>query len=276
MSILIQPVKTGIDTCAFSVQPVKTGYEMQIKFLDKDESLVSQKEFVFEMQQAEESKASKEEQGEELIDAFTKNGKCNSKIAKVVNNLFDKDDVAEATMVAGLLKGSKSPTMLVLDLKDQGTGYKGSPNIPKSEAAACKKLAQGALAAFTPDFVMCEGSLKVDVLKSGDFSASEIEYFHTPAGAGSFCKCAEFFMHFFKFGINAHGKKGDLLAGKYIVPITGKSYKPCTKSTVLYPKFYKDDYPLDGVIAKELKKVFGITGGYDPKTGITTWNLVKA
>jgi hypothetical protein len=286
-----------ISKSLFILEPVKTGgYELCIKFLDKAESLVSAKKFTFSLEQPiqgakEESKAShnKEASENELLDVYSQNGVCGPSI---LTSLFSKGDEQGVKKAAQMLKASalKGPTVFVLDLKDPETGYKDNATgtITKCESAVCeffkskipcaqagkhaKKIHKSA-----PDFVLCEGHLKMDLLKCGGFSGSEIDYFHTPSGAKSFCQCTEFFMNAFKMGETAVGEKGALLADKYIVPISGKfnSFKPCTKSTVLYPALYKDIYSIQGEFAKVLSTVYSVSGKYDVSSKITTMSVTR-
>lgn len=292
-----------INKSLFILEPVEEGgYELCIKFLDKTEGLVSAKKFTFSQAKPiqgskEEGKVSnddgknakKEPVENELLDVYSQNGVCSP---NVLTNLFSKGDEQGVKKAAQMLKAStfQGPTILVLDLKDPETGYKenAKETIVKCESAVCdffksktpsteagkhaKKIHGSA-----PDFVLCEGNLKMDLLKCGGFAASEIDYFHTPSGAKSFCQCAEFFMNAFKMGETAQGEKGALLADKYIVPVSGKftSFKPCSKSTVLYPALYKDIYSVQGEFAKVLGTVYSVSGKYDLSSKITMMSVTK-
>ena len=175
--------------------------------------------FSLQKPRSEEGKVSHDDHkqvlGEELLDVYSQNGVCTADILKI----FSKKDEQDVRKAVGMLK-SKAPTILVLDLRDPETGYKENSKgtIAKCEQGVCDffkaksydeapKHAKKVHSAFTPDFVLCEGSLKMDLLKCGGFSASEVEYFNTPSGSKSFCQCTEFFMNAFKFGQVAQEKR---------------------------------------------------------------------
>lgn len=294
----------NISKSAFVLEPVKSGgYELQIKFLDSADSLISSRKFLFSQQtppsiSREEGKVSRdgntEEQGEELLDVYSQNGECTSP-DEILTKLFKKGDVKGVKSAAGVVKATafKGPTILVLDLKahdlDKGYREQAGGTIEKCEDVVCdffkkktagsqiSKEARQVQSLLTPDFVLCEGRLKVDLLKGGGFSASEIDYFHTRSGAQSLCQTAEFFMNAFKFGEMAQGEKGNFLAGKYIVPVSGRlaSFKPCAKSTVLYPALYAKLYSPEGEFAKTLSTVFNVSGKLDAPSKITTMSMVR-
>ncbi len=116
------------------------------------------------------------------------------------------------------------------------------------------------------DFVLCEGSLKMDILKYGGFLDKEIEYFQkTKIGAKSFCQCAEFFMNAFKLGQEVRAHEGTFLGEKYFIPISKKYavLKPQKKSTVFYPSSYKELYSLEGDFAKVMSSIFSVSGQFD-------------
>jgi len=287
-----------ISKSAFILEPKKEGaYELQIQFLGSHDDLISTRNFIFTPQgpkatSKEEGKVSFEStlQGDELLDVYSQNGECSSP-EKILKNLFSKRDIQDASAAGSVLKtsGFKGPTILVLDLKDHDPtkGYKERTTIEKCEDVVCEFFKRKALegpakavqfkSTLTPDFVLCEGRLKVDLLKCGGFTASEIEYFHTRSGATSLCQTAEFFMNAFKFGEKAVGEKGELLAERYIVPVSGRfsSFQPCTTSTVLYPPPYAKIYAVDGVYAKTIGTVFNVKGGVDAATKITTMSVAR-
>jgi hypothetical protein len=283
----------AISKSTFSLQPIAGGYELQIKFLDKSDGVVSTRKFSFAQPKPaqvskDDSKVSLAQASmDELLDVYSQNGVCGEELLK---NLFTKKDEQGVKKAAAVVKALafKGPTMLVLDLKDPLTGYK--PNaldtIAKAEKVVCdffkskgasnqaSKHGNKIHSAVALDFVLCEGSLKQDLLKSGGFTASEVDYFHTAAGVQSLCQCAEFFMNAFKMGEQVQG--GAFLAAKYIVPVSGKfaAFKPCIKSTVLYPALYKEIYSLQGAFAKVLSTVYALFGKYDAATKITTMSVV--
>lgn len=289
-----------ISKSAFFLAPASQGaYELQIQFLSSDDSPISSKKFTFTPTKGaglakDEGKVSKSDalQSAELLDVYSQNGECTVP-EKLLKKLFGKRDVADVTAAAGVVKASgfEGPTILVLDLKDHEQGYrdKAGATIAKCEQVACEFFkgkaleknapahAQNFKSKFNPDFVLREGTLKVDLLKTGGFTPAEVEYFHTRPGATSLCQTAEFFMNAFKFGEVAKGGSGEFFAGKYIEPVSGKfsSFQPCSVSTVLYPPPYAKIYAVDGVYAKTIAPVFHVKGGIDPVTNITTMSVAR-
>jgi hypothetical protein len=268
----------SVDHASFLLEPKKNGsYALQVNFMSAGKLATSSKEFTFTPYQGELSG--------ELVDYYSQNGVCSPDI---LNHLFSKGDEQGIKKAASKLKplAGKVPTILVLDLKDPQSGYK--PNlegtVAKCEEVVCaffkkpqpgvSKHARKAQALVAPDFVLCEGSLKIDLLAKGGFSPAEVDYFNSPNGVTSFCQCAEFFMNAFKFGQEAHGPNGDFLAGKYIVPISGKAeFKPYAKSVVFYPALYKEVYSPQGAFAQVLSTAFQIEGMFDAPSKITTLTM---
>ena len=267
----------SVSNVLFSLAPVKQdAYELQIKFFDEKETLVSDKKFTFVQGKSGEG---------ELFDVYSQNG---TSVPNLLEHLFMNHDESGIKKAATKVKGAKGPTILVLDLKDPVAGYNANETVAKGEKMFCSffqnKPVDGTVSArakkikskiFCPDFVLCEGALKMDLLKSGGFSVSEVDYFNSPKGAMSFCKCAEFFMNAFKFGQVAHGPNGEFLAAKYIVPINGAVFGPFAKSTVLYPKMYQELYSPKGEFALVLSSVFSVTGDFDKQSKITTLSVEK-
>ena len=119
------------------------------------------------------------------------------------------------------------------------------------------------------DFILLEGSLKADLLRSKIFSDQEAAFLQAdPAGKKAFCQFAEFFMNGFKLGHTALG----LSLHQYIVPIDReRSFVPLKNSFVFFPKSYQKLYALDSPIAQCFQKCFSIEG--HKLGGITLWNL---
>lgn len=119
------------------------------------------------------------------------------------------------------------------------------------------------------DFILFEGSLKADLLRSGLFSAEEISVLQEDSlGRQSFCQCAEFFMNAFKLGHTTPG----FPFHKYLVPIDPeKPFEPLSTSVVFYPKSYEELYSLESPIAHCFRKCFGVVG--DKVSDITCWHV---
>ena len=260
----------GITQSSFLLAPKNSdAYELQLSFLDQQGGPISQKSFIFSQQCPP--------QEGEIVDVYSQNGSCSEPLLK---QLFNKSDVAGVNKATRKLK-ALGPVVLVLDLKDENKGYLDEGAIAKSEAVVCdffqQKAADGApkhakkihkLFQKTLDFVICEGSLKTDLLKQ--FAEPEVEYFqNTQQGAIHFCQCAEFFMNGFKLGQEVRG----IASEKYITPISGHSFEPHQKSTVLYPALYKDIYSVHGKFAQVLKPVFSVNGRFDEESQITEMSV---
>ena len=120
------------------------------------------------------------------------------------------------------------------------------------------------------DYIIFEGSLKADLLKSKIFSEQEAAFLQTdPIGKQVFCQCAEFFMNAFKLGSKAPG----IDVHKYVIPVNSdKAFEPLTNSVVLFPKSYEKLYALDSPIAKCFQDCFHVEG--NKLSGITLWNVI--
>ena len=126
------------------------------------------------------------------------------------------------------------------------------------------------------DFLLREGSLKQDLLKSGVFADSEIAFFQGLAGGcETFCQTAEFFMNALKIGSVARTSAGDFPLEKYVTSVARvpASFGPFKTSTVLYPPLYQEMYSADGAFFRTLGSVFSIEGAFDPKSKITRVNV---
>lgn len=257
----------AISQCSFSLKSLhEQAYQLKVQFPNG-----SNKIFTFIQQ-------SSLEKGE-IVDIYSQNGACS---ASILNGLFQKKDVQGIQKAVAKLQEPLGPSVMALDLHDPNTGYVDcQETIPVCEEAVCSFLKEStadgttsksakkvhALFQKTLDFVICEGSLKMDLLKG--FSPQQVDYFlSAPA---SFCQCAELFMNSFKFGQEVDG----ILAEKYIKSVSSKFsvFKPYEKSTVFYPAMYKEIYSVDGSFAKGLKPVFSVSGGFDAVSKITTISL---
>lgn len=255
----------AVSHCSFSLKSLhEQAYQLKVQFPDESDKI-----FTF-IQQFPLEKG-------EIVDIYSQNGSCNSSI---LNGLFQKRDIQGIQKAVAKLQKTLGPTVMVLDLHDPNTGYVDcEETIPLCEETVCSFLKENkattsksakkihALFQETLDFVICEGSLKMDLLKG--FSPQQVDYFL--GDSTSFCQCAEFFMNSFKFGQEVDG----ILAEKYIKSVSSKFsvFKPYEKSTVFYPSNYKPIYGIDKPFAKTLKPVFSVTGDCDEVSNITTISL---
>ena len=183
---------SAIFSSTFAIGAVKEDiYELSIQFFDninKSGDPVSTKTFTFcPLKSKKESKIALEENPEriqkELLDVHTQNGYCRSK--QLVKKMVGKSDRENLEHAQKLKKewGLKARTLMVLDLQDERQGYRESTRstIAKCEKFVCdflksKKSKKSdsagakALLSLALDYVLCEGSLKVDILQAGDFS----------------------------------------------------------------------------------------------------------
>lgn len=268
---------------SFTLAPLKTGdgHELQVKFLDGNKSLVSTKKFTFT--------PPKDVLKGEVVDVYSQNGiTCDD----ILKHLFKKSDAQCVQKASGLLKDlklNKPETLLVLDLKDGALGYgEGQEaSVSKCEQTVCRFFKNGVdssvsqhakkfLKHFTPDFIFCEGSLKIDLLKSGNFDAAEIAYFNSKEGVMDFCQCAEFFINASKFGEEAQcAKTGSFLLDKYIAPVASKvAFQSCALSTVLYPAHYQHLYSPEKIDLL-FGSSFSVKGQMDAKTKISLVTMEK-
>lgn len=262
----------SINKSTFSLTPLnESAYALNIAFSDKDGSLLSTKAFTFIQ-----DPSAKEG---EIFDIYSQNGACN-------RPLFTTKDFKGLQLAASKLQleKPKHPTVLVLDLKDSNKKYLEGFEIAQHEAVVCDFFQNGKIDPYLSkqakkivplfqgtcplDFVLCEGSLKKDLIHQ--FSDTQAEYFLSSSeGPISFCQCAEYFMNGFKFGQEVTGIPAD----HYIVPISNKVFHPFQKSTVWYPALYKEIYSPEGEFAKTLKPVFSVSGAFDVKTQITQMSV---
>lgn len=268
-----------IYNASFSITPLhEKAYQVDISFLDKGGIKLSDKSVTFYQQN--------EIPSGNILDIYSQNGTSSDQVVNLFKNhekqLFTSNDEKGIKKAVAKIKSTKSidPTVLVLDLKNQDKSYSNIDEITKSEKAVCNfykknsvdsdylpraKKIHNALKGLI-DFVICEGSLKHDLLQ--DFSDTQAEWLISKEGSLLFCQYAEFYMNGFKFGQESKS----ILSTKYIELISPKfnSFKPCSKSTVWYPKSYKDIYSLTGHFMTTLKNVFSIEEQFEKQTDITT------
>ncbi len=275
---------------SFSLNPLTDqSYDLNIQFLNDQDTIVSKITFTF--LQAGKGK-------DTLWDVFTKNGHCKSSL---LEHLFDKKDEKAAIQASVALKAAppSGPVVFVLDLQEPHTHYSPCHNCTETIAkceeivcryfqSQCKSAADSTLkrakkmhalfhSSLPVDFILCEGSLKMDILKDGGFTEREKAFFQSKTGAIAFCQLTEFFMNAFKFGQITMGSTIRFSAERYLHPISNRfaAFQACQISTVLYPSLYKTIYSPSSEFAKALSAVFSVTGEYNNSTGITTLNIAR-
>lgn len=261
----------------FSIAPMGgEQYQLNIQFCE-EENMASEKVFTF-------TKSKVSGDGGQLFDAYSINGLYSSKILK---KLFKESDVEEVKSAVQKLEKMQAngPTIVVLDIKSQ-QGYQGE-SIAKAEKIICDFFNSGEVvqgvsptakkvhALFQKhkpvDFVICEGSLKTRLVE--EFTPEQAAFLQSKPGSPFFCQIAEYFMNGFKFGHDVL----DLKQEDYIVSLTGKTFIPCKKSTVLYPSLYQNLYAVEGDFAQSISPVFQVGGAFDPQSKITLVDVeVKA
>src|SRR5690348_1913727 len=255
-------MSTNIFSSSFQLTSLhESAYQLKVNFLSEKGAVVDGKEFTFVQDFYPEA--------EKICDVFTKNGTCNASILK---KLFSNKDVAQAEQSAVCFSTPPKALLWVLDLKDPKSGYSNSHPIKKNEeevyqffkadkvnstaSSPSKKLYEIFHRNVPMGFMICEGSLKADLLSKGGFTDPEVAYFNTHEGGLDFCQMAEFFMNAFKLGQEGKGQAGFLKGSSFIYPLSEKPFQPSKVSTVLYPPFYKQIYAVDGQFAKTLGTVF--------------------
>lgn len=261
----------------------EASYEIEVHFCDVAGSLISKKSAVFTQQHSVTFG--------ETWDVYSQNGVCCDPLLNLFKDkhtsLFKHPDERGIKKAAQYRKEvCQSSGVLVLDMKDKDKKYLDKAMISKSEEVIsdffrtkkvdsdflprAKKLHGVFQEALPIGFVLCEGSLKCDILNH--FSDVECDYFlNTPAGRVDFCQVAEFYMNGFKFGQEVRG----IFSEKYFLSTLSHStsFKPQSKSTVWYPEAYKEIYSLDGTFAQVMKPFFSVSGSFDAKSGITSMSL---
>ncbi len=273
----------NVSSSSFSLKVLnESAYDFMVHFYDGKGHSVGDAKFTF-IQEGNPSE-------EVIVDVFTKNGSCSPNL---LSKLFSRSDVKEAKRAALKLGSQVTSTVMgVLDLKHPEFGYlKGGEWIGDCEKEVCaffqsstacggvstssKNLHQLFKSSLPVDFILCEGSLKVDLVQQGGFTEGQLSYFHTKPGVVSFCQTAEFFMNAFKLGEVGYAGPVSFQGEHFITSVGGKAFQPCQVSSVLYPPLYKNVYSVEGEFAQVMSSVFSVTGGFDPATQITTLNVEK-
>lgn len=197
------------------------------------------------------------------VDLHSQNGDVTQK---------DKETLEKATMLAEKLNHTSDQTLLVLDLKGSGGKYLDNEElITRNEATVLQQFK-----ADYPvlNFIILEGSLKIDILRSGIFTSEEIKYLQEDSkGKVDLCQIAEFFMMAFKFGQSATCNKTNFVFQKYIHPIgNDKPFQPRMENVIFFPSLYKDACALEGKLASCYRSVFNVAGKFHKQVSkITTW-----
>lgn len=199
-------------------------------------------------------------------DIFTKNGVCQSFSPSAP---FTKREIKEAKASAPLVDSS-CQTVAAFDFNDAEKRYLNGPNIQSTEQSILTLFQDAKVKSLIPaQFILCEGSLKADILKG--LSDREVEYLNSKSGAVSFCECAEYFMNGMKLG----GAPKEFEIQKYFKEIGKASFKPVKTSTVFYPDQYKEIYAPTSPFASALIPVFSVTGNYSATSKITTLHVER-
>lgn len=270
----------------FHLKPLnENAYNLIINF--KEQSGASNKrKFTFKQQSSVEEGV--------ILDVFTKNGKCQNSLLAQLFNQREVKEAKNSSIQAKKMNSSFSSTVAVFDLKTASQGYLPCLEQPiaQSESVVCEffkqetfkgtnsKKAKEIYTIFKNqlplDFIICEGSLKSDLLQHGGFSDREIEYLNSSSGSTSFCQLAEFFMNAFKLGQSSISSAVyEFNAQNYIKPIQTASFKPQRESQVFYSSLYQELYSPSGQFASTLKPIFSVSGNYFADTQITLLTVEK-
>ena len=275
---------TAISQCLFSLTSHHDrAYELSMDFSDWRGTSLSKKQIQFTQDRAPVE--------ERIWDVASINSKCGSPHF----SWSDYKDI-KAALAHYTAASSTDPIIVTLDLKDSHNKYFSSEGslgeISSQEDDVCAFFQNSALddsvkseavkihglfSSIHPvDFVLREGSLKKDLLKSGIFSDREIAFFQgLSEGSQAFCQTAEFFMNALKLGSVARTSAGDFPLEKYVTCLgrVPRSFGPYETSTVLYSQLYEKMYSIDGIFFRTLSSVFRIEGAFDVKSKITMVNV---
>lgn len=247
---------TNFSSVSFSTKPLhESAYELSLTFKSQETSFI--RTFTF----LETSPTAGSVQ-----DIFTKNGVCQ---AFNPAHPFTKREIKEAKATLPLYDPLLQ-TVAVFDFSDSETRYIKRNTIDSAEMSVLSLFQDAKIKALIPaKFILCEGSLKHDLLKG--LSDPEIEFLNSTEGAKTFCECAEYFMNGMKLGASPR----ELDFHKYFRNIGNEAYKPVKVSTVFYPEQYKTIYAPNSPFAETLIPVFNVTGNYSPHNKITTLHVER-
>lgn len=252
----------------------EVAYNLVVNFHAKDGSLHSRKVIQFQQQCPQ--------QVGTVTDVITKNSLC-----QIFS--FEKREVQEAKKVMSMVQAdAPGPFVAVFDFKDPTYGYgnHSHPSILQNEDAAVNFFANPLPAgskkslkdihglfhsAHPIDFILCEGSLKTDILTK--FEDKQIEFLNSKDFTEGFCICAEYFMHGFKQG----QAPNDMQPLKYFKAVSKQTqtYAAQTDSKVFYPPLYKDTYGPYSDFVKSLMPIFNVVSKANLCNGIVTLSVRK-
>lgn len=249
-------MNTQFTSVSFSTQPLnERAYELKLHFKSQDSSFVR----TFTFLETSPTKG-------RVQDIFTKNGVCQSFNPA---SPFSKREIKEAKAALPLVDLSLQ-TVAVFDLNDSEKRYLNGDVIQSAEQSVISLFTNAKIKALIPaQFILCEGSLKADILKS--LSEREVEYLNSREAAQSFCECAEYFMNGMKLG----GSPKELDIQKYFKALGKESFNPVKTSTTFYPEQYKEIYAPTSQFANTLIPVFSLTGNYSMTSKITTLHVER-
>lgn len=268
-------MSSPITGCSFTLTHLHSqAYELDVTFATNDAPEASKKQFTFIQQSPAYIP--------EIVDIYSQNGTC----LKTISQLFTKKD--EKGIEQAAQKWSEenpcTPSLLVLDLKDESQSYKNKALIQEKELAFSDFLQEDSLhltrraqkihqifeQKLPLDFILCEGALKCDLLHQ--FSDAQADYFlHSRKGRLDFCQYAEPYMTAFKLGQTVKG----FTAQDYFLAPSHKSFKPAEISTVWYPAAYEEIYSIESPFFDVMRSIFSLTGSKDPLTHISTISVKR-
>lgn len=261
----------------------ESAYQLDMKFLSTKGTEISRETRIFTQKQAAGSG--------EILDIYSQNGVSCAQPVKLFTcqetGLFTQKDLIRMKKAADKLEehGRVFCTVLVLDMKDEKKSYLDKGTIQKAEKAVGEffkkeekvpevlERAEKMHQLFREkklqcDFVVCEGSLKSDLLKG--FSETEAAWLlNTKEGVISFCQYAEFYINAFKFGQSTC----EVSTEPYFLSLSTGTFIPQAKSTVWYPDPYQETYALDGAYAQTLQAAFKVSGSKDLDKKITSMTV---
>lgn len=285
--------RNPIVDCDFSLSSLGDAYQYTTQFLDAERKVVSTASSVFYRRQGPANPGN-------VVDIYSQNGRSLPNPTDLLGggdgHLIEHGDLRGLRRVANKLQlnPEQDRTVFVLDLRDVGGSYVDPTSIEESEKVVCEyisskkqpeglgKSAKKAHELFHSklpvDFVLCEGSLKHELLKGLD--ETQMDYFLNTGKTGrtAFCEYTEPFMTAMKLGDEL--KVFDLREG-FLIPVSPpqtspENFSPRSVSTVYYPEEYQDLYSPQARIPQALSKVLPVTFSVDPVNQITEMTILES
>ena len=237
-----------IASASFSITPRSDGYALTVQFLDDMGHGASQKEFPFIFQRCVDGRT---------VDIASINAEAHSKAATLRKKTFCEEDISEIADALRISQDERakddSQVVAVIDFRNSGGGYANKDVIQTAEETVFKYLhdesteetstiakARKIFHESDVQFVIREGSLKADLIRSGSFSPDEIEFFFDRRGGQYLCQTTEFFMNAIKFG-HIPTSIGGWSPQDYLYPLSDEAcFQPYSRSIVVYPPSYHD------------------------------------